>query len=395
MWLKQKLFKACGKSILIFSILFSIQCSGDPAGPTGGNQYSIPESINDGWETASLSSVGMDEELLLSLIENINSESGFVEVHSVLIIKDNKLVFEEYWPGHDFGYYRPNYLGTYTEFERDTRHNTHSATKSVVSALIGIAIDQGYIQSKDDSIFDYLPEYFDIWNNAGRENITIEDCLTMSSGLEWNEWEVSVSDAQHDIVIFNGHSSPITYLLNKPIVTEPGTSFYYNGGTVDLLGVIVANATGQSVQEFSTENLFGPLGITNYEWQTLYPSGITCCHGDIYITPRDLAKFGQLYLDSGVWNGQQIISTDWVNQSTQNHISPGVTWAAGYGYLWWLRNISVNGVVYESFKAIGWGGQEIFVFRELNLVVVMTGANYVNNVPCDNIVKYFILPTIL
>jgi CubicO group peptidase (beta-lactamase class C family) len=177
-----------------------------------------------------------------------------------------------------------------------------------------------------------------------------------------------------------------------PVTTEPGTRFYYNGGTVNLLGVMLAYATDQSVQSFSSRYLFKPLGISNYNWQVLQPSGITFCSGDIYITPRDMAKLGQLFLNEGQWNGIQIISKEWVEQSTQYHINPMVSWADGYGYLWWLRNLRVNDKTVTSFKAIGWGGQEIFVLKDLAMVVVFTGANYTSNVPCDEIMQQYILP---
>jgi CubicO group peptidase (beta-lactamase class C family) len=214
----------------------------------------------------------------------------------------------------------------------------------------------------------------------------------MASGLRWNEWETQVTASDNDLMIFIRSSDPLGYLLSLPVTTEPGSRFYYNGGTVDLLGAMVAYATDQSVQSFSSRYLFGPLGISNYHWQVLQASGLTCCHGDIYITPRDMAKFGQLFLNEGKWNGAQIISKEWVEQSTQYRINPMVSWADGYGYLWWLRNLRVNNKTIRSFKAIGWGGQEIFVLRDLAMVVVFTGANYVSNVPCDEIMQRYILP---
>ena len=351
-----------------------------------------PENTGDGWETAALSSVGMDLGPFVELVQRI--ESGvYGEVHSVVVVKDSKLVFERYWPGHDFAPFATNYRGAYTRFDRNTRHDTHSATKSIVSALVGIAADRKHIRSTQDVVFDYLPDQYTLWKNEGRERITVEHCLMMASGLRWNEWEAPVTASENDLMVFIRSSDPIAYLLSKPVMTEPGTRFYYNGGTVNLLGVMLAFASDQSVQSFSSRYLFGPLGISNYNWQVLQPSGITFCSGDIYITPRDMAKFGQLFLNEGKWNGVQIISKEWVEQSTQYHINPMVSWADGYGYLWWLRNLRVNNGNIRSFKAIGWGGQEIFVLKDLAMVVVFTGANYVSNVPCDEIVQRYILPS--
>jgi CubicO group peptidase (beta-lactamase class C family) len=376
--------------MIVALVSLFIGCNED--NPVALYHYTTPPNENDGWETASLSSVGLNEELISFLVDNIN-HGTYTEVHSVIIVKGDKLVLEEYWAGHDFLYSDPNFHGTYIQFGRDTRHNTHSATKSFTSALVGIAVDQGLIGSVDEKIFQYLPNYQSL-NNEGRENITIEHALTMATGLQWNEWDIPISSSQHDVVRFDQSSDPIRYLLSKPLVTPPGTSFYYNGGTVDLLGVIVRNAAETSLPAFSRSYLFAPLGITNYAWTTLYPSGIACAHGDIYMTPRDMAKFGYLFLTNGSWKGSQIISAEWVQKSTSNHISPGVTWADGYGYLWWLRTYHSDGQTYDAFRADGWGGQQIIVFPGLNVVVVFTGANYTTNIPCDAIVEQYILPAL-
>ena len=336
-----------------------------------------------------MSSVGINENRIELLIDDINN-GVYQEVHSIVIIKDDRLVFEEYFAGHDFRYNGNNFHGNYINFNRDTRHNTHSATKSITSALAGIAIERGEIGSVDDKIFSYFPDY-DSLRDSQKDKITVEHLLTMSSGFEWNEWDVSISQSDHDIVRFNQSPDPVHYILSKPVVTEPGTQYYYNGGTVDLLGQLVRNASGLNVKNFSRNYLFSPLGITNYNWQTLYPSGITCCHGDIYITPRDMAKFGYLYLNRGMWNGTRVISEEWVDISVQNHIIPPVNWADGYGYLWWIKTFSSNLRVYNTYNAEGWGGQQIVIIPSENMVVVFTGANYVSNPPCDEIMKTFIL----
>jgi CubicO group peptidase (beta-lactamase class C family) len=354
-------------------------------------QTTRPDEAGDGWETGTLGSVGMDYARFGQLVGNID-KGVYGEVHSVIVVKDNKLVFEQYWPGHDFAPFASNYHGAYLRFDRNTPHDTHSATKSVTSALIGIAIDRSHLKSLSDVVFKYLPDSYESRRNEGREKITVEHCLMMASGLQWNEWEAPVTASENDLMVFIRSSDPIGYLLSKPVTTEPGTHFYYNGGTVNLLGLMIAYASDQSVQSFSSRYLFGPLGISNYRWQVVQPSGMTFCSGDIYITPRDMAKFGQLFLNEGKWNGTQIVSKEWVTLSTQYHISPMVSWADGYGYLWWLRNLRVNNRTISSFKAIGWGGQEIFVFKDLAMVVVFTGANYVSDVPCDEIMQRYILP---
>ena len=360
--------------------------------PVDGYTYSVPEETNDGWQTASLSSVGINTSSVENLVVRIKNYL-YTEVHSVIIIKNDKLVFEEYFPGHDFYYPGQNFHGDYIEFDRDTRHNTHSVTKSFTSAVVGLAVDKGFIQSIDYRIADYFSDYSSLFDQQ-KNKITIKHMLTMSSGLQWNEWDVSISQGNHDIVRFNQSSDPVYYLLSKPVVTEPGTAYYYNGGGVDLLGELVRIAASINVKSFSHTHLFSPLGITNYNWQTLYPSGITCCHGDVYITPRDMAKFGYLYLKKGLWNGTRIISEEWVNASLQNHITPPVNWAYGYGYLWWLKRYNTGNRFYYSYNAEGWGGQQIIIIPSEDMVVVFTGANYVSNPPNDEIMNSYILPAL-
>ena len=382
---------------LLFILVFSCSKKSSPSDTDEHSDeysYQIPEQTEDGWETVSLSEVGMDEEPIVDLVNAIRNED-YREVHGIVIVKDEKLVFETYFPGHDFGYTGENFHGTYIDFNRNTLHNTHSATKSIISALIGIAIDNGFITNVKEKIFSYFYDYSH-YNNDEKDKITIEHLLTMTSGFEWNEWDVSVAESDHDIVQFNISSDPIRYILGKPIVTAPGTRFYYNGGGVDLLGEIITRASETRVDHFADESLFGRLGITRYRFQRL-PNGLMCCHGDIYIRPRDLAKFGYLFLNNGVWRGNRIISEEWVTVSTEEYISLHdfhLSWADGYGYLWWLKTYHCQNQAIDSFKAMGWGGQEIIVFPSIRMVIVFTGANYVVDPPCDEMIIRYILPAV-
>lgn len=356
--------------------------------------YEAPALTDDGWEPALLSSVGIETDPIIDMVDNIRTDF-YQEVHSVVIIKNGQLVFEVYFPGHDFGYTSENFHGRYINFNRNSTHNTHSATKSIASALIGIAIDQGFIPDEDEPIFTYFQSHANL-AVGGRENITIKHLLTMSSGLQWNEWDVAVGEDENDVHLFNNMGDPVHFFLSKPLLHTPGTTFYYNGGGVDILGEIVTRSTGSRVDVFADDHLFGPLGITNYQFQRL-PNGMMCCHGDIYIRPRDLAKFGTLYLRNGIWEGEEIISQEWVRKSIQPLVPLAdwhLGWADDYGYLWWMMDYFVNGSVYHSFKALGWGGQQITVFPELDMVVVFTGANYMQHPPCDDMLLRFILPAV-
>ena len=356
------------------------------------NSYSIPHNIGDGWDTASLSSVGMDEKLLANLIEQINN-SHYDEVHSVIIVKDEKLVFEEYFPGHDFRYTNQNFHGELIEFDIDTPHNTHSATKSIVSTLVGIAIDKGFIESENDRIIFYLSPYAEFFDEE-KSKITIKHLLTMSSGLEWNEWDVPPGDPEYDTYRFNISPDPLEYILSKPIITEPGSTFYYNGAGVDLLGEIVSVAANMELNEFAGQYLFEPLNVDYFNFP-VHPSGMVYAHGDIHITPRTMAKYGYLLLNDGKWNNEQIVSQEWINESVVNQIQiPRLPWADDYGYLIWKKEYQANNRSYMSYFAEGWGGQKIAAFPSLDMVVVFTGANYTTFVPCDEIIEDYIIPAI-
>jgi len=382
--------------IFIFSFLiqsvFLVSCYENLSDSQSEISYTVPENIGDGWDTASLNSVGMDEELMENLVDDIINEI-YNEVHSIIIIKNDKLVFEEYFTGHDFNYRGQNFHGASIAFGVDIPHNTHSATKSVVSTLAGIAIEKGFIGSKDDKIISYFEPYLELFDEE-KGNITIEHLLTMSSGLEWNEWDVPPGDPEYDTYLFNISSDPIAYILSKPVVTEPGTSFYYNGAGVDLLGEIVAIASNMALDVFAGQYLFEPMNVDSYKFQK-HPSGMVYAHGDIYITPRTMAKYGYLLLNDGNWNDISIVSEDWINESITSQIQlPQLSWADEYGYLIWRKVYRVNNQFYSSYFAEGWGGQKIVVFPSLDMVAVFTGANYTTFVPCDEIIRDYIIPAI-
>ncbi len=394
----------CIRAVSIFSLLF-LSCSQDeapgdqtdpppsPPVPVIEYTYHIPEKTMDGWLTDSLEAVQMNRILLGNMVMEI-LRAHYREVHAVLVARKGKLVFEEYFPGHDFNYFQDGFLGEYIDFNRNTPHNTHSLTKSIVSACAGLAIEKGIIGGIQDFVFDYLPAY-QAFRDSLKEKITIRHLLTMSSGLDWNECCVPPGDPQYDIYQLDIAPDPIAYLLSKEVTREPGAIFNYNGGTVDLLGEIIHEASGTRLDSFCLEYLFRPLGIGSADFQHL-ASGFIVAHGDIYMRPRDMAKFGQMYLDDGAWNGKQVLSPGWVAQSVIKQIDiPSLSWATGYGYLWWLNDYLLDGQYYTAFKAMGWGGQEIFVFPDFDMVIVFTGANYTVDPPCDEIVQKYILPAMM
>ena len=353
--------------------------------PTSG----IPPQTGDGWQTADPTSVGLDAQKLDQAVARIR-DGTYQNVHSLLIVKDGKLVFEEYFRGYAWSYSGDQFRGDLVDFGRDTRHNLASVTKSFTSALVGIAIDQGLIGGVEDKIFAYFPQYAHLQKD-GKDRITLDHLLTMRSGLEWNEMEVPYDDTRNDLIQLFRVPDPVAYILSKPLVSEPGRTWYYSGGNTNLLGEIIRTATGQRMDVFAERHLFAPLGITNYEWDHINADMIHAS-GNLQLQPRDMAKFGVLYLNGGVWNGQRIVSQEWVEASTQARAAP--SWGDGYGYQWWLRAYDSGSNAVDTFYAAGWGGQRISVFPDLDMVVVFTGGNYVDQVPVDEIITRFILPSV-
>ena len=383
------------KTILFISILslLFVSCKQDP---TTQYFYRPPENINDGINVGSLDEVNIDSVLIENAVDSIY-KGRYKEVHSMLIFKDDKLVFEEYFKGHKFKYDSTNHHGELVTWDRTMLHNIMSVTKSITSACIGIAIDQGFIESVHQSIFDYLPEY-QHFKKDGKDKITIEHLLTMTSGLEWNEWALPYSNLKNDVVMLALVEDPVAYYLNKPLIDEPGKSFKYAGGCNILLGEILKNAAKMNIDEFSGKYLFEPLGIAPYYWSQ-YKNGVVDAAGSLKIKPRDMVKIGVTFLNKGVWNGKQIISEKWVDKSATSY--PGNSWLnnwddhwgmRGYAYMWWTHTFIKSSKRINMFYAAGWGGQFIMVIPELNTVVVFTCGNYVSYRPPFEILKRYIVP---
>jgi CubicO group peptidase (beta-lactamase class C family) len=328
--------------------------------------------------------------LLAEAVDAISS-GQYGEIHSLLIYQDDQLVFEKYFPGHDYLWDGPGFHGAWVRWDRDAEHNVHSVGKSITSACVGVAVHRGFIESVDQSIFDYLPEHQHL-NTAGKDQITIEHLLTMTSGLQWDEWGSSYSDSSNDVIaLWFDCDDPIACILEKPLVSEPGNKFIYSGGNTVLLGEIVKNATGMDIEAFSGQYLFEPLGIETPEWKWI-DDRVVYAAGDQSLTPREMLKLGVTYLNNGVWDGQQVLSEDWVAKSATPYPGPGNTWfnhalrpippgdstrgPRGYAYTWWTHEFSHSGEKIPAYWAFGWGGQRIIVLPNQDAVVVLTGASY-------------------
>ncbi|MGD2154418.1 MAG: serine hydrolase [Gemmatimonadales bacterium] len=369
--------------LLIAGLAVGCGAGDSPSGLDGVYRYDVPEQTGDGWETGHLSDYGFDLGAVGELIAQIG-DATYPNVHGVLIVRDGVLVLEEYFPGYTAA-------GAYVDFDRETLHSCYSVTKSVNAALIGIAIDEGLIAGVDQQISGFLPEYADIFVDPDKDRLRLEDLLTMSAGLEWDELTYPYADPSNSHYWLRRSPDPVRYTLEQPVVADPGLEFAYNSGLSLTLGKILETAVGERPDHYAEDHLFAPLGISDYSW-SLWGDGTTLdTGGGLSLRPRDMAKFGQLYLNGGRWGEAQVVSEAWVSESVRPHAQ---YWA--YGYQWWRTRLETDMLMYTSYMGIGWGGQYVFVVPDLDLVVVLTGGNYDESIAyAYDMIEDHVLPSML
>jgi CubicO group peptidase (beta-lactamase class C family) len=294
-----------------------------------------------GWRTATPESQGMDSALLLDMLEVIWQND--MKIDSALVVRNGYIVLDAYSYPHDAA----------------DRHNIYSCSKSVTSALIGIAIDKGYIKSVREPVLDFFPEHTAQNLDADKKAMTLEHVLSMTTGLECRD---SYRYKWVGLQQLRNSDDWVQFMIDLPMAQQPGTHFEYCNGATFLLSAILQQKTGMNALAFAEKHLFKPLGISEISWPS-NPHGITVGFGKIYMRPQDMAKFGYLYLNNGLWENQQIISSRWIKDSTRKHIS--TKRLLDYGYQWWTAGAS-------GYAAMGYGGQFIFVVPPKNIVAVFT-----------------------
>ena len=301
----------------------------------------------EGWRNSTPQEHGMNNKTLYDMLELIEAED--YPIYSIVIVKDGYIVFEQYL----------NDL-----LSAQWRHLLHSVTKSFAGTLIGIAIQQGLLSGVNATVLDFFPEY-EIANPDPRKNrITIEDLLTMTPGLEWDEWSTPYEDpATNTLMGMMASSDAVQFVLDRPMAHEPGTTWTYCGGASILLGAIIEQVSEYSTHEFAREYLFDPLGFGYSNW-FLAPGGWYNTQGGLKLTTRDIARLGYLYLNNGTWDGVQILPADFIAHATSPIDIPNAMGTPfGYGWHWWTR--SDLGIYF----AFGRYGQKIMVSPEHDLVV--------------------------
>ena len=355
-------------SISIVAILLLVSIT-----PIEGQSVAQASVERDYWPTEHwLNTTPEEQGLRLADLDRIDTSisENDIALHSVLVIKNGYIVYEKY----------------YSYWSQYMAHTIQSCTKSVMSALIGIAIDKGYIDNVSQRVIDFFPGYTIDNLDSRKENITLYHLLTMSSGLEWHEVDIPYSDPANDLFAMYRSDNMWQYVLDRPMEHDPGDQWSYNSGGIELLGGIIQHTTGYSVTEFVEEFLFDPIGIGSFQWWRVPASNQYGCSGGLYLKPRDMARFGYLYLNNGTWNGIQIVSSDWVNVSTQPQYDTGGWYT--YGYTWW----SIPGNTF--YEATGHYEQKIYILPEQDMVVVFTGDVQDEDWhPTDYYVMEYIIPS--
>lgn len=322
-----------------------------------------------------IQNVGFDLVRIELLTARIKDQT-FKDINSILVIKNGTLLIEKYFNGEG----------------PDTLHDIRSAGKSITSALVGIAIDKGFIQGVDEKLLSYFPgiKCPNGWDPR-KENITLQHVLTMSFGFEepgeYPAWE------NRSWYTLNWKKD----ILCQPIEYEPGSRFDYDSAAPALFGPIIEQSSGFSVGQFAESFLFKPLEIKSYRWHIM-PDGHDYTGGGFRMCSRDMARFGQLYLQKGLWKGKQLISKEWVEESTQSHLTANEQLNVSYGYYWWREIFLIDNRQIAVYSASGNGGNKIYVFPTEDIVVTITASAY-NQSDCHSQVRMmmskYILPAII
>ncbi|NRP85273.1 6-aminohexanoate-dimer hydrolase [Ensifer adhaerens] len=299
---------------------------------------------DDGWLVSRPEDEAMDGSLLSGLAPQFESWTD-ANVHAVLIVRHSKLVYEHYFAGQDKAWATP--LG-HIQYRPELRHDLRSITKSITSLLFGIAVDRGWIRDLNEPVFSFFPEHADL-QTSEKDQINLQHLLTMSAGLAWNEYLPYSNPANSERRMIDAPDQ-CRYVLEQLVVRPPGVAYVYNGGLTALLAAMLQKTTGRPIDLLAEGMLFRPLGIHDVEW-VRYADGTPNAVSGLRMRPRDVAKIGQLVLDRGKWNGVQIVSEPWVDESTNPHVNgEGLFF---YGFQWWLGRSLVRRQEIKCISGVG------------------------------------------
>lgn len=331
---------------------------------TNSNSGQAP--TDDDWPTVTPTKAGFAPDVGRRL-DALVCDDRFRNLHAVLLVRHGQLALERYYQGEDERWGQPRGRVDFAPWEL---HDLRSVTKSIVSLLYGIALDEGKVPPPDATLIDHFPEYQELNVDPLRRRMLVAHALSMTLGAEWDE-SLPYADPRNSEHAMDLVEDRYRFVLERPLVTEPGTCWVYNGGATALLGRLIVKGSGCSLRDYARTKLFVPLGIAKYDWVQGSDGDFIAASG-LRLRPRDLAKFGQLVLNGGCWHNQQIVPAHWLKHSFQTRVKADDT--VDYGYHWWLGRQPVNGQ--RWIAGVGNGGQRLAVMPHLNLVIVIMAGNY-------------------
>lgn len=351
------------------------------------------------WDTSTPDEQGIDSKILTKAIEYMYQH--FPSFRTFIVIKNGYKVYE----AHNHSPYEnitskilKNSLSTILNVIKKPKdtfteqysycHNLRSVTKSIMSALLGIALDNNFIDSIDEAIYKLIPNNYSENIDFLKKDITIRHLITMKSGL------ASIDSGLNAIKMLFCDGDWVKHILNLPLGSKPGEKFLYNSANTHLLSAVISHTTRMSTLNFAKKYLFKPLGISKFFWET-DSKGYNFGGGNLFLCPCDMAKVGYLYLNNGLWDDKVIISKKWVNESLQSYHD----WEYGfkYGYLWYIKNEKdkVRNIEFVTYSAAGNGGQRIYIIPDLDIVIAATSRTSITgdkSYILNNVIGEFILP---
>ncbi|MDB4915656.1 MAG: beta-lactamase, partial [Gemmatimonadetes bacterium] len=341
-------------------------------------RYAEPVRLRDGIDVGDITEAGLDTASIARLMNRV-IDGTYPDVHGILVYRGGKLVVEEY----------------FYDYDRTRPHQLRSASKSVVSTLVGIAIDHHALAGDGERVLARLPYTSYDHPDPRKDELILRDLLTMRSGLACDDWNATSPGNESRV-----YQSPdwVKFVLDLPMIETPGTHGSYCSGNVAVAGRMVERATGTSLPAFAQKNLFTPLGIraADVRWNYTLASSNAATFAQLYMRPRDMLKLGVLFAHDGMWNGRRVVSHDWIMTSTAKWSTVG---DQDYGYFWWHQWVNANTPDgprrVDMVAANGNGGQRILLVPSLDLVVVLTGGNYNSQSPASAIMAKELLPSLL
>ncbi|WP_170111895.1 serine hydrolase domain-containing protein [Photobacterium frigidiphilum] len=365
----RQIFKQIRKVGLV-SLVLCGSIGGNPsqATPVSGDWKPV---ISGNWKVGDATEAGFDQAALDKLVMNIHN-GQFANTHAVLIEHDGELVFERYFSGRDEEWGRPTGV---RNFELYSLHDVRSISKSVTSLLLGIALTDDVKQAVSKPAVNFLP---DMELETTARKITLHQLMTMTAGFQWNEMTTPYNSSNDEVRLYR-QRNPAHYVMSRPLVSKPGSAWYYNGGTTQVLASMITELTGKRLDAYARDKLFEPLGVTEFEWHgpgRWTPDNPAAMSG-LRLKARDLAKIGSVFLHDGKWGEHQIVPKEWVDISSVRHVKDVGDWSDngvwGYGYQWWVGDLRSGERVIAGF---GNGNQRLFVIPKKRLVITINAGDY-------------------